>query len=166
MTRPRPTWLLTLLRTKAPLRLTVNAGRTSSNIWRLESCRRTYQPQPALDEVASINAWIGIRLANIDGTSVRDPGRVTIRRLNRNEYNNTVRDLIGVDYQPADDFLGRRGLWVRQHRRRAFLAADFAGKISGCGRKDRGPGDCRSLAATARGAQVHSGPINFRPAWS
>ncbi len=29
---------------------------------------------------------------------------VTIRRLNRAEYNNTVRDLVGVDLQPADDF--------------------------------------------------------------
>ncbi|HVU86179.1 MAG TPA: DUF1592 domain-containing protein [Pirellulales bacterium] len=62
------------------------------------------QPQPTLDEVASINAWIGTRLANLGGSGVRDPGRVTIRRLNRIEYNNTVRDLVGVDFQPADDF--------------------------------------------------------------
>jgi hypothetical protein len=34
----------------------------------------------------------------------RDPGRVTLRRLNRTEYNNTIRDLLGVDLQPADDF--------------------------------------------------------------
>ena len=33
-----------------------------------------------------------------------DPGRVTTRRLNRTEYNNTVRDLLGVDLRPADDF--------------------------------------------------------------
>ena len=32
------------------------------------------------------------------------PGRVTARRLNRAEYNNTVRDLLGVDMHPADDF--------------------------------------------------------------
>ena len=31
-------------------------------------------------------------------------GRVTARRLNRVEYNNTVRDLLGVDLRPADDF--------------------------------------------------------------
>ncbi|MBX3119642.1 MAG: DUF1592 domain-containing protein [Fimbriimonadaceae bacterium] len=35
---------------------------------------------------------------------VRDPGRVTIRRLNRTEYNNTIRDLLGVPFTPADDF--------------------------------------------------------------
>ena len=33
-----------------------------------------------------------------------DPGRVTARRLNRAAYNNTVRDLLGVDIRPADDF--------------------------------------------------------------
>ena len=33
-----------------------------------------------------------------------DPGRVTLRRLNREEYNNTIRDLIGLDLKPADDF--------------------------------------------------------------
>lgn len=39
---------------------------------------------------------------------VRDPnaGKVALRRLNRSEYRNTVRDLIGVDYTPADGFPG------------------------------------------------------------
>jgi len=37
-----------------------------------------------------------------------DPGRVTLRRLNRVEYKNTVRDLLGVDFEtdkafPPDD---------------------------------------------------------------
>ena len=31
-------------------------------------------------------------------------GRVAIRRLNRAEYNNTIRDLIGLDLRPADEF--------------------------------------------------------------
>src|SRR5436190_8261866 len=33
-----------------------------------------------------------------------DPGRVTIHRLNRVEYNNTVHDLLGTSLSPADDF--------------------------------------------------------------
>lgn len=33
-------------------------------------------------------------------------GKVALRRLNRAEYRNTVRDLTGVDYQPAEDFPG------------------------------------------------------------
>ena len=35
-----------------------------------------------------------------------NPGHITIRRLNRTEYRNTVRDLFGVDYQPAKNFPG------------------------------------------------------------
>src|SRR5262249_59556488 len=34
----------------------------------------------------------------------RSAGRVTVRRLNRTEYNNTIRDLFGLDLRPADDF--------------------------------------------------------------
>jgi len=38
----------------------------------------------------------------------QDPGRVTARRLNRNEYSNTIRDLLGVEFRaekyfPTDD---------------------------------------------------------------
>jgi hypothetical protein len=43
-------------------------------------------------------------LFNVDCNAPPDPGRVTIRRLNRAEYNNTVRDLVGVAFRPADDF--------------------------------------------------------------
>lgn len=35
---------------------------------------------------------------------IDDPGRVTLHRLNRVEYNNTVRDLLGTTLRPADDF--------------------------------------------------------------
>ena len=35
---------------------------------------------------------------------INDPGRVTMRRLNRAEYNNTLRDLLGVDLHLADSF--------------------------------------------------------------
>ena len=34
----------------------------------------------------------------------RDPGRVTMHRLNRAEYDNTVRDLLGTNLRPARDF--------------------------------------------------------------
>jgi hypothetical protein len=39
-----------------------------------------------------------------DAAAKPNAGRVTIRRLNRTEYNNTIRDLVGVDFKPADDF--------------------------------------------------------------
>ncbi len=40
----------------------------------------------------------------IEQNTKPDAGRVTARRLNRAEYNNTVRDLLGIDFRPADDF--------------------------------------------------------------
>ncbi|UQA56077.1 DUF1592 domain-containing protein [Polyangium aurulentum] len=39
-----------------------------------------------------------------DAGPTLDPGRVTMHRLNRVEYNNTVRDLLGTQQRPADDF--------------------------------------------------------------
>ena len=60
------------------------------------------QPRPAPEEVAAVLDWIDANLALED--TQPNPGRVTARRLNRAEYNNTVRDLLGIDFRPADDF--------------------------------------------------------------
>ncbi len=62
------------------------------------------EPQPTPEQRTAIVKWIEQELANFDCTKIHDPGRVTIRRLNRVEYNNTIRDLMGVDFQPAADF--------------------------------------------------------------
>jgi mono/diheme cytochrome c family protein len=61
-------------------------------------------PQPGKAEVETVLGWISSEFAHSDRTSRPDPGRVTARRLNRSEYNNTVRDLLGVNLRPADDF--------------------------------------------------------------
>ena len=60
--------------------------------------------QPTPEERQRIVAWLDrIPCESIARGRVH-PGRVTIRRLNRAEYNNTIRDLFGVDFKPADDF--------------------------------------------------------------
>ena len=59
--------------------------------------------QPTPEEKKLLAAWIEQELFHIDCDNP-DPGRVTIRRLNRAEYNNTIRDLVGIDFRPADDF--------------------------------------------------------------
>jgi hypothetical protein len=61
------------------------------------------KPQPTLEQRDLINDWIDREVFKLD-CDHPDPGRVTIRRLNRAEYNNTVRDLVGIDFHPADDF--------------------------------------------------------------
>jgi mono/diheme cytochrome c family protein len=60
-------------------------------------------PQPSDTQRAHLAAWIESVLDSGDGTPA-NPGRVTLHRLNRVEYNNTVRDLLGVDIRPADKF--------------------------------------------------------------
>ncbi len=63
------------------------------------------KPQPNTDEMATLLRWIEGDVLAVDCTlNKKDPGRITIRRLNRVEYNNTIRDLVGVKFQPADDF--------------------------------------------------------------
>jgi mono/diheme cytochrome c family protein len=59
------------------------------------------QPQPSAEELQPVLAWL---LAFANRHAHADADRVVIRRLNRTEYNNTVRDLLGVDFRPGDDF--------------------------------------------------------------
>ena len=62
------------------------------------------KPRPSEAQLDRVNAWLDSEVLKVDCTGPRDPGRVTLRRLNRAEYNNTVHDLVGVILRPADDF--------------------------------------------------------------
>ncbi len=55
-------------------------------------------------EVAALLRGINQAVFDDDCGKSHDPGHVTIRRLNRAEYNNTIRDLLGVSLRPADEF--------------------------------------------------------------
>jgi hypothetical protein len=48
--------------------------------------------------------WLTDATSDIDCRGSPEPGRVTLRRLTRYEYRNSVRDLTGIDYEPAKDF--------------------------------------------------------------
>ena len=60
--------------------------------------------QPTPEERAAAVEWIDRALHEVNCEVVNDPGRVTVRRLNRQEYDNTVRDLLGVKLSLSDDF--------------------------------------------------------------
>jgi mono/diheme cytochrome c family protein len=62
------------------------------------------EDRPDPEDVEAVTAWVSTELDRLERLTPPDPGRVTIRRLNRTEYNNTLRDLLGVDLSPADDF--------------------------------------------------------------
>ncbi len=60
------------------------------------------KPQPTDEERQIILRYLDTQFAQVDCNINRNPGRVTMRRLNRSEYSNTVRDLLHVDYYPSD----------------------------------------------------------------
>ena len=77
--------------------------RVLNNVQSGEMPPKKRKTQPSLVERTNLVAWLDHTLFPIDPANP-DPGRVTIRRLNRTEYNNTIRDLVGVDFEPASDF--------------------------------------------------------------
>ena len=59
--------------------------------------------RPSVEERRQLEDWIKFGAFQIDPNNP-DPGRVTIRRLNRIEYRNTIRDLMGVDFDTQEAF--------------------------------------------------------------
>jgi cytochrome c553 len=64
--------------------------------------------KPAPAELAAMTGYIERALERADAAVKPDPGRMTAHRLNRTEYANTIRDLLGVHFRaekyfPADD---------------------------------------------------------------
>src|SRR5262245_52563418 len=84
-------------------------------VWRKvrEKLERSEMPPPEAPpadprRLHAALAWLAVRLGTGEGSWPLDPGRVTIRRLNRAEYANTVRDLFEIDLDvtsrlPADE---------------------------------------------------------------
>ncbi len=63
---------------------------------------KEFADQPTGPERDILAAWIDDAVNKIDASGPRLAGRVVWRRLNRTEYRNTVRDLLGVDFDPRD----------------------------------------------------------------
>jgi len=60
--------------------------------------------QPTGDQMKSLIGWTERYLDAEALANAGDPGRVVLRRLNNVEFDNTVRDLIGVDLHPSRQF--------------------------------------------------------------
>ncbi|HTB12784.1 MAG TPA: DUF1592 domain-containing protein [Bryobacteraceae bacterium] len=61
-------------------------------------------PRPSQAQVSALTNFIHGEFDKADALVKPDPGRVTARRLNRNEYKNTIRDLLAVDFRADKDF--------------------------------------------------------------
>ncbi len=96
--------------------VTEDSIQKNPEVWRkvLRRVQAGEMPPPGVPKPAQLNgmtAFLSGRMAAIDKAAPIDPGRVTAHRLNRNEYTNTIRDLLSVDYRadknfPADDSSG------------------------------------------------------------
>src|SRR5260370_40681119 len=61
-------------------------------------------PRPPEENIAGLVSFVQAEFEKVDRSITPDPGRVTAHRLNRNEYTNTIRDLLGVDFRADKDF--------------------------------------------------------------
>jgi hypothetical protein len=59
--------------------------------------------RPNSEEMGRLEQWIKYSAFGIDPQNP-DPGRVTVRRLNRVEYRNTIRDLMGIEFRAELEF--------------------------------------------------------------
>ncbi len=65
-------------------------------------------PHPSAQEIGAFTKFLEDEFDRQDRATPQDPGRVVAHRLNRAEYTNTIRDLLGVEYHadkqfPSDD---------------------------------------------------------------
>ena len=63
-----------------------------------------HDPLPSPESREEVATLLSDELYNFDCDLVYNPGRSTVQRLNRAEYNNTIRDLFGINLTPADKF--------------------------------------------------------------
>jgi len=63
-----------------------------------------HEPLPPPDQQKRVLDMIYDEIFNFDCELVQHAGRPAVQRLNRAEYNNTIRDLFGITLTPADDF--------------------------------------------------------------
>ena len=92
--------------------MSVAAVKAGADVWwRVHDMLRSREMPPPEDRESPTDAEYRAVLSWLEGVlpgGAGDPGRVTVRRLNRVEYRNTIRDLLGVDFDsttnfPADD---------------------------------------------------------------
>lgn len=61
-------------------------------------------PRPPQADIDALIGYVQSEFEKADAAIKPDPGRVVARRLNRKEYTNTIRDLLGVNFRADRDF--------------------------------------------------------------
>jgi len=63
------------------------------------------KPRPDPGQVAAVAVWVNGRLREVELRAKNAGGRIPMRRLNRDEYANTIRDLLRLDQNLVDPLL-------------------------------------------------------------
>ncbi len=61
-------------------------------------------PRPSSEKLDAFVQYVQGEFDRADRSAKPNPGRVTARRLNRSEYANTIRDLLGVHFLANEEF--------------------------------------------------------------
>jgi len=61
-------------------------------------------PRPDAAQMTAMTGYVERAFERMDAATKPDPGRMSAHRLNRNEYTNTIRDLLGVRFRAERDF--------------------------------------------------------------
>lgn len=59
------------------------------------------EPALSLEDLTRLNHWIAREQQRATALARQTGGQIVLRRLNRTEYRNTIRDLLGVNHDPA-----------------------------------------------------------------
>ncbi|XZE51454.1 DUF1592 domain-containing protein [Planctomycetaceae bacterium SH139] len=60
------------------------------------------EPRPAVEELRQVTAWIAAELRHAERVRRSAGGKVVLRRFNRAEYANTIRDLLAIKFLPGE----------------------------------------------------------------
>jgi len=60
------------------------------------------EPRPAAENTRAVASWVAAELRHAARQSLASGGRVVLRRLNRTEYANSIRDLLHLHYLPGE----------------------------------------------------------------
>jgi mono/diheme cytochrome c family protein len=61
-------------------------------------------PKPSTEQMSALMNYVEGEFDRADRNVKQDPGRVVAHRMNRDEYSNTIRDLLGVSYHAEEEF--------------------------------------------------------------
>ena len=127
------------------------------------------KPKLTAAEKQTLLAWLDATLTAPGLDGVRDPGKSTLRRLTRTEYNNTVRDLLGLS---TDVFMfPERFPYKKPYfdpasgvvpEKLNVGAIEYGGKVPALLKQAGIPGDARAEHGfTNRGDVQNFGPLQF-----